>query len=346
MRIGRRDFTLSLGAAALAGPALAAQLGRWTTAKPIPTGANEVVGAAAGGQVLVYGGLSAFVAQGLFFAYDPASDAWRALPSHPEPTHHAAAVGVGDKFFLFGGFHRPADGTPAWRPTDAAWMFDLKTEQWTKLPPMPTARGALTATAAGDRIYVIGGAAIPAWDKTHTGLTLAFGGEQCAANEVFDLKTQRWSKANPMLQGRNHLGSAHLDGKIYVIGGRVGSAFVGGSNSVAINEAYDVAADAWAPLAMMPTPRGGVEVAALNGRLHVLGGEAYALGLQGTSNIHEAYEPATNSWQIYPAMPSRRHGFAVAEIGGKIYCITGSDVAGNGGGPATGITANEVFTPA
>jgi hypothetical protein len=35
----------------------------------------------------------------------------------------------------------------------------------------------------------------------------------------------------------------------------------------------------------------------------------------------------------------------IGEIGGRLYCVTGSDVAGNGGGPATGITTNEVFVP-
>ncbi len=345
MPIDRRSLTFGLGAAFLAAglPAFAAPPGRWITARPIPVGANEVVGAAVDGKVLVYGGLSAFVAQGIFWAYDPAADAWTELAGHPDPNHHSAAVGIGSKFYLFGGFRRPADGAAVWAPTNDAWVFDLPSRAWTRLPPMPSARGGLTATAAGDKIYVLGGAGIPAWAKNRAGLTLQWGGEQSAANEVFDTRTGRWSVASPMLQGRNHLGSGLVGGKIYAIGGRVGSAFVGASNSVSINEAYDIASDTWSPMALMPTPRGGVEVAVVGSKLHVLGGEAYALGLQGTSNLHEVYEPAENRWQIYPNMPSRRHGFAVAEIDDRIYCITGSDVAGNGGGVATGITANEVF---
>jgi N-acetylneuraminic acid mutarotase len=351
--MNRRDLGIGMGAslgaallnASLAKVAKAAGPGRWMTAKPIPVGANEVIGAAVGGKLLVYGGLSSFVAQGLFWAYDPATDSWTELAGHQNNTHHSACVGVGDSFYVFGGFRKPADGQAVWQPTHAAWVFDLPSKTWTQLPPMPTARGALTACQAGDRIYVIGGSDIPPWDKTHAGMTLQWGGEQSAANEVFDIKTGKWSTANPMLQGRNHMKSTLVNGKIYVIGGRVGSAFVGASTSVGINEAYDVAKDSWTPMAMMPTPRGGLEVAMLDNKIHVLGGEAYAFGLQGTSNVHEVYDPAVNSWNIAPNMPSRRHGFAIAEIGGKIYCVTGSDVAGNGGGPATGITANEVFIP-
>jgi hypothetical protein len=85
-------------------------------------------------------------------------------------------------------------------------------------------------------------------------------------------------------------------------------------------------------------------VAVLNGRMHVLGGEAYLNDLVGTYRTHEAYDPKTNSWQRLPPMPSPRHGLAVAEIGGRIYAVSGANVAG-GGGPHEGLTVNEVYDP-
>ena len=44
----------------IAGQALAQQGGRWSKLKPIPQGAEEVYGTAAGGKLLVLGGLGAF----------------------------------------------------------------------------------------------------------------------------------------------------------------------------------------------------------------------------------------------------------------------------------------------
>jgi len=48
----------------------------------------------------------------------------------------------------------------------------------------------------------------------------------------------------------------------------------------------------------------------------------------GTFRTHEAYDPKSNSWQRLPPMPTPRHGLAVAEIGGRIYAVSGANVAG------------------
>jgi N-acetylneuraminic acid mutarotase len=148
-----------------------------------------------------------------------------------------------------------------------------------------------------------------------------------------------------MLTARNHHGAALIDGKIYAVGGRVGSTFIIGlSTNVSTNEVYDVAKDTWSSVLGVPTARSGVGVAVLNGRMHVLGGEAYLNDLVGTYRTHEAYDPKTNSWERLLPMFTPRHGLAVAEIGGRIYAVSGSNVAG-GGGPHEGVNVNEVYDP-
>src|SRR5260370_11340051 len=61
----------------------------------------------------------------------------------------------------FGGFRLPDTGKVGWYPENKAWVFDLDTQKWSALPPMPTTRGALAAVAVGQKIYVSGGAGIP-----------------------------------------------------------------------------------------------------------------------------------------------------------------------------------------
>src|SRR5262249_12378608 len=109
-------------------------------------------------------------------------------------------------------------------------------------------------------------------------------------------------------------------------------------------QVYDIGKNTWAAVLGMPTPRSGVGTAVLNGRMHVLGGEAYLNGRVGTYRTHEACDPKTSSWHGLPPMPTPRHGLAVAEIGGKMYAVSGSNVAG-GGGPHEGVNVNEVYDP-
>ncbi len=229
-------------------------------------------------------------------------------------------------------------------PSNSVWIYDTAANAWSKGTPVPTPRGALSATAIGTKIYAIGGARNPSYSTPE--LRPSVPVENVATNEVYDTETNTWTLARPMLTARNHHGAALIDGKIYVVGGRIGSTFIIGlSNNVSTNEVYDVAKDTWASVLGMPTPRSGVGVAVLNGRMHVLGGEAYLNDLVGTYKTHEAYDPKTNAWERLPPMPTPRHGLAVGEIGGKMYAISGSNVAG-GGGPHEGVNVNEVYDPA
>jgi N-acetylneuraminic acid mutarotase len=322
--------------------------GKWISLKPIPQGEEEVYGTAAGGKLYVLGGLGIFPGwepKQMLWSFDPASSEWTRLPNIPEGIHHPGFAAVGDKLYSVGGFTiaRPATGLPAWVPSKSLWIYDINAKSWSKGPDLPTARGALTATAHENKIYAIGGAKKPTYSTPELRPTVPV--ENMATNEVFDIATGTWSPAAPMLTARNHHGASLIDGQVYVVGGRIGSTFIIGlSNNISTNEVYDIAKNTWAAVLGMPTPRSGVGTAVLNGRMHVLGGEAYLNDLVGTYRTHEAFDPKTNAWQRLPPMPTPRHGLAVAEIGGKMYAVSGSNVAG-GGGPHEGVNVNEVYDP-
>ncbi|HEU0156721.1 MAG TPA: kelch repeat-containing protein [Stellaceae bacterium] len=334
-------FALTL--AFLSGGAVAQ--GRWAEAKPIPQGANEVIGAAVDGKLYLYGGQTARGPLGIFWVYDPKNDGWTKLKSNPVPVHHAAAAAVGDKFYVFGGFRLPDTGKNGWYPENKAWVYDTKAQTWSDLPPMPTPRGALAATTVGDKIYVVGGATIPTGTSLPDGLTPGGPVEMLGTLEVFDTGNSSWASLKPMSLPRNHHGVAYLDGRLYVMGGRVGSSFSGGwSVNVTTTEIYDIASGTWSTGTPMPTARSGVGVAALAGKVYVLGGEGWLDDFGGVFRSNEAYDPKTNSWLKEARLPVPRHGFAVAVIDGKLYAVSGVNDAG-GAGPLSVVNVNQVYTP-
>ena len=136
--------------------------GTWKQGPPIPQGANEVIGGAVNGKMLVYGGQDGSgKSMGIFWMFDPATNQWSQLPSNPVPVHHGAAAAVGNKFYVFGGFRLPDSGKNGWWPEARAWVYDVDQKKWSELPHMAQPRGALAAVAVGKKIYVSGGAKIP-----------------------------------------------------------------------------------------------------------------------------------------------------------------------------------------
>lgn len=104
--------------------------------------------------------------------------------------------------------------------------------------------------------------------------------------------------------------------------------------NVDANEVYDPITDKWNVLQSMPSKRGGLTSAAVNGTIYVFGGEEPG----GTFNNNEKYNPKTNTWTSDTPMPTARHGLAAVAVDDKIYVI--------GGGPEPGgsqTNLNEIF---
>jgi len=348
--VARVALAIALGAAAGA----ASAQGAWRQGPPIPQGANEVVGANVNGSLLVYGGQGTRNEPlGILWKFDPVAGQWTQLKGNPVPVHHATVAAVGSRLYLFGGFRLPGsdkpgwvdDGKPkiGWWPEDKAWVYDLDKASWTALPPMPTPRGALASVAVGTKIYVVGGAKVPAGADAPNGLVPGGPVELLGTLEVFDTVTGTWKSLKPMSLPRNHHSVEVVDGKLYVMGGRVGSSYSGGwSSNVSMTEAYDIATDTWSARAPMPTARSGTAIGVVDGRIHVLGGEGWIEEFGGVFRANEAYDPASNTWTKAARMPTPRHGFAAAVIGGRLYAVSGVNNAG-GAGTLSVVNVNEIY---
>ena len=288
---------------------------KWGLAAPFPEPEEELYASVINNKIYVVGGFGFMPfgqPPGLVFEYDGAADRWTKKKNIPTPVHHQAQAAYNGKLYILGGCLRAISGEGG---TTNAWEYDPATDNYRAIAPIPVKRCSAHAEEVGGKIYLIGGLE-PLEDGTGTRVT--------GRNDVYDPATNTWTSRSPMPTSRNHAFSGVVNGKIYVIGGRIGAGNIPATSNVDVVEEYDPATNKWGGIKLrMPTPRSGGGAATYNGRIYVGGGELQNQQLSAAFRALEAYDPATNTWEVLPSMPSSRHGNAAAFIGNQLHMISG-----------------------
>jgi N-acetylneuraminic acid mutarotase len=175
---------------------------------------------------------------------------------------------------------------------------------WTVAAPLPTARQEVAVAVLGGHVYVIGG--------------LGETAEPLNTVESYDPAADRWRRHAPLPVAVHHPAAAAVGGRLFVVGG-----FSGGRIRWTAENAlyeYDAQRDAWTARAPMPTPRGALAVAVLDGRLHAVGGSG-----DGVSHAHEVYDPQADRWSAANAMPTARDHLAAVAFQGRLWTIGGRE---------------------
>jgi len=316
-----------------------AQAQKWGQLAAFPEASEELYGIGSGGKLYVFGGLApGWKPKGLVYEYDPGSDTWTKKKNMPLPSHHLALAEIQGKIYAIGGFKFPDSGPTAWQPIDNVWEYDPAADSWKALAPLPTKRGSANAVVVDGKIYVIGGAGLHPGSK-ETVVHPARPHRALGTNEVYDPATKKWETRSTMPTARNHAAAGNVGNKIYVLGGRIGNAFITRASNTDIVEVYDPATDQWGPLrAPMPNARSGSSWGLFKGKIYVAGGEQRTNEFQKTFRAVEAYDPAANRWTILPSMEFPRHGMAGDIINGKFHLVSGD--AASGGAPGTHIDSD------
>src|SRR6266568_2099982 len=243
---------------------------------------------------------------------------WARLAPFPEPSEELLGASAGGKMYVLCGL------APGWVPKALVYEYDPAADKWTKKKPMALPSHHVAFTEYRGKIYAFGGFVLPqsgpaAWVPINNAWE-------------YDPATDNWKALAPMPTPRNHATAGAVNGKAYVIGGRVGAAFSGGSSNIGATEAYDPATDSWSQgLARMPTARSAGAAGVYGGRVYVTGGEYQDYRMMATLRSFEAYDPATNTWQTLPSLPVSRHGLAGAVVGNRLHMVSG-DVQSAGTG--------------
>jgi N-acetylneuraminic acid mutarotase len=303
---------------------------RWLKAAPFPEPEEELYSTVINGKLYVVGGFG-FTPKGatpppptqnvgpcfscppgLVYEYDPGPDKWTKRKTIPVRVHHQAQAGFNGKLYIFGGCTRAISGEGG---VDNVWEYDSATDTYRALAPMPVKRCSAQAEEVGGKIYVIGGLE-PLENGKGTRVT--------GRNDMYDPATNTWTSRSPMPTSRNHAFSGVVGGKIYVIGGRIGAGNIPATTNIDVVEEYDPATNLWGVVKeRMPTARSGGGAATYNGKIYVGGGELQNRQLMAAFKALEAYDPASNTWEVLPSMPSARHGNAMGFLGNRLHIVSG-----------------------
>ena len=206
--------------------------GQWRAEPRIPGAYDEVRGVALDGRAYVLSGQDLAKSVARVQTYDPSRTAYSDAPMLPVALDHTAAVTYRGAIYVVGG---DADG----RSTDGLWRYSPQERVWTELTSMEMPRAAHAAEVIGDRLYVMGG-------TSQTDFT-NFAESPTGSLEIYDFRTDTWTRGPDMLTARHHFDAGAVDGQLYAIGGRTPGEF-----SLDTVERFDPDSGEWETLPPLP----------------------------------------------------------------------------------------------
>jgi N-acetylneuraminic acid mutarotase len=131
----------------------------WTALPDLPTQRNHLAVEAIAGRVYVaggrFGGSVGSEMTAAFEVYDPATNAWTALPPLPAPRAGLNGAVAGGCLYVFGGEGNDADPQGVFGDVD---VYDPLAGAWRSLAPLPVkVHGVTGAPVLGDWVHLAGG---------------------------------------------------------------------------------------------------------------------------------------------------------------------------------------------
>jgi len=182
-------------------------------------------------------------------------------------------------------------------------------QSWQQGAPMPTPGYGFACASVGSRVFAVGG--------------LRGGQDSMRPRpqvEAYNVTRDSWVTGfAPMPVPRGFVGTAVLDGRIYVIGGTDGRA---DSRRV---DRFDPATNRWDTVAPLPWPRSGLSACTFGGTIYAVGG--YSAACQyGYERTVARFQPdgGLGHWEMVDSLNTPRTGLGVAVSDGRIYAVGGN----------------------
>jgi non-specific serine/threonine protein kinase len=324
---------------------------KWKTLPDMPTPRGGLGAAIAKDRLFAVGGEDPTGVFDAVEAYDIKGGSWTTQASLRSPRHGLGVASIGEDLYAIGGARRPGH-------TDTVAFSEVLSPtrspvtpvgQWQTLHDAPTARQQLAAAEDHGSVWVVGGilgdkatakaeSYDPAVDKWKAGPSLpvqvhhasaaAYKGElvvlggwipdgpnltATVSDRVFALRNGQWVDLPRLTHPRAAAAAAVVGDKLVVVGGQADGQLVPAT------EVFD--GDHWRDAAAMPTLREHVAAASDGKYVYVVGGRE----LSPSKNLAslERYDPAADTWERLPAMPTARGGLGATVVDGRLVAVGG-----------------------
>lgn len=225
-----------------------------------------------------------------------------------------AAVVLGDKIFIIGGFNTVTNV-----PTADVSIYDTESRTWSKGAPLPSPRGGHAAAVLDGKIHVVGG-----------------GNSQStiADHSEYDPTANVWIAKAKLPRALGSPAVVAFNKKLYSIGGR------SGPDDFSDVSIYDSATDKWSKGPVI-APRATSGAIAYRGAIYVFGGESQAESAVLPDTLRLSKGAA--KWMSDTAIPTPRSFARAVVFRDAVYVIGGSPVPQSSHAPK-GISVVERFT--
>lgn len=248
----------------------------WTPRADMPTARQGLSTGVVDGRIYAIGGKLGYSggAVGAVEEYDPEIDTWTTKSPMPTPRHFLAASVIDGEIYAIGG--GSGAGWPFTR-RGTVEVYDPETDTWAERSPLPEGVMGLSTGALNGRIHAIGGATV-----TERGRPDVL---------EYDPVRDVWTRKADMPTAREWFSACVLDGRVYATGGR--EYYTAPSGVLSVVEAYDPVTATWAAMPGLATPRMGLSVSAVGGRIFAIGGSTADGSPWTVCSTVEVYDPGS-----------------------------------------------------
>ena len=301
-------FALMMAFSVVAAPFLlvnkvnAQENGSWTTLAPLPTPLSSFR------DIVALTGKIYYIDANMTLCYDPKTNNWTQLTPPPIPKAGVYAA-CQNKIYVMGGSSE--------YPTQ---VYDPANDTWENRTSFHGTSGIVHPNVVNGKIYVMGG------NYMH-GLSTYF---TVSSNYVYDPQTDNWTQMAPLPVGVGGYASAVVDDRIYIISGGIAASYEWEpTNRVQI---FNSVTNQWTNGTSIPTAVYNARACVITEpsgkkRIHVIGGQLtyywYNRPYVDGIDLHQVYDPETDTWTNATAMPTPRTGLGLVILYNEIYAIGG-----------------------